>query len=123
MIKFLGDLLLNKRSDFMSLCYKNENGEIVKVAESGGGVSTADQITYDNTTSEVEATNVQDAIDGIFAEISEGGGGVLYIQIERLQTSISRMISKQLTYLKRLFLHLKHAKSLKLMKLNMVNSL
>lgn len=56
----------------MSLCIKDKNGEIIKVASSGGGASTAEQITYDNTKSEVEATNIQDAIDGIFENIAGG---------------------------------------------------
>lgn len=37
----------------------------------GGGVSSADDVSYDNTTSGLNATNVQDAID----ELAQGSGG------------------------------------------------
>lgn len=47
----------------MSLCIKNKDGDIVKVAGSGGGGGTAEQITYDNTISELTAVNVQSAVD------------------------------------------------------------
>ena len=37
----------------------------------GGGASSADDVTYDNTSSGLNATNVQDAID----EVAQGSGG------------------------------------------------
>ena len=37
----------------------------------GGGASSADDVTYDNTTSGLTATNVQEAIDEVAAGITE----------------------------------------------------
>lgn len=45
-----------------------DNGLYVSISDS------AEEITYDNTTSELEATNVQDAIDELTDKISQGGG-------------------------------------------------
>ena len=42
-----------------------------EAAFSGGGASSADEVSYDNTSSGLNATNVQDAID----EVAQGGGG------------------------------------------------
>lgn len=38
----------------------------------GGGASTATDITYDNATSGIASTNVQDAIDEVFQSVSDG---------------------------------------------------
>ncbi len=58
-----------------------ENGEYTKVAgNSGGGASSADKISYDNTQSGIEATNVQGAIDTIKAEF--------YEEIDHVNTSL-----------------------------------
>ena len=46
-----------------------ENGLYVSISDS------AEEITYDNTTSELEAINVQDAIDELVDKISQGSGG------------------------------------------------
>ena len=44
---------------------------IAKNGGGGGGASSADEVTYDNTSSGLNATNVQDAID----EVAQSGGG------------------------------------------------
>lgn len=47
-----------------------------------GGASSASEVSYDNTASGVEATNVQAAIDELFEKASEGtGGGITEIPI------------------------------------------
>ncbi len=50
----------------------------------GGGSSSADDVTYDNTASGLNATNVQDAID----EVAQGGGGG-ESNVERLEVTMS----------------------------------
>lgn len=47
---------------------------INEVAGGQGGTVDADDVTYDNTTSGLLATNVQDAIDEVAAAIPSGGG-------------------------------------------------
>lgn len=70
----------------MSLNIMGENGEYTKVAgNSGGGASSADKISYDNTQSGIEATDVQSAIDTIKAEF--------YEEITHVNTSLADKIS------------------------------
>lgn len=51
----------------------------VYAEQSGGGGGEASNVSYDNTTSGITATNVQDAIDIVAEAISELEGGVHYI--------------------------------------------
>ena len=65
------DVIL-KTGESITLSYDNYSGyfntvSIAKLNEGGGGSTSADQVSYDNTDSGLDATNVQDAID----ELSE----------------------------------------------------
>ena len=51
----------------------------VYAEQSGGGSGEASNVSYDNTTSGITATNVQDAIDIVAEAISELEGGIHYI--------------------------------------------
>ena len=66
-LEALTDTNITNPTDGQALIYdatseKWINGE-------GGGASSADDVSYDNTTSGLEATNVQDAIDEVYGDI------------------------------------------------------
>lgn len=48
---------------------------------SGGGASSADKVNYDNTQSQLEATNVQLAIDEVNSNISRLTGKIAQVEI------------------------------------------
>lgn len=43
-----------------------------KIPSGSGGASSAEDVSYDNSVTEIEATNVQDAIDSVFISVSNG---------------------------------------------------
>lgn len=64
-------------------------GKIIKNGieySGGGGASSAPKVAYDNTISELEATNVQDAIDELDTQL-----GVQNTQIEENKTNITEI--------------------------------
>lgn len=48
----------------------NSNMDIIDANLGGGGGGSASDVTYDNTSSGLTATNVQDAIDEVVTEVS-----------------------------------------------------
>lgn len=69
---------------YNSTTHKWENAD-----ESGGGSSSADDVTYDNTTSGISATNVQDALDEIAQDFQDGCDIISQAVIAKGQTPAS----------------------------------
>ena len=73
--------------DYESINYetfKKEFEALIDNYTSGGGASSADAVSYDNTDSGLEATDVQGAID----ELAEGGGGGSSLYVVKFTVTI-----------------------------------
>ena len=68
----LTDVDLTNIADGQILKWDATNSKWVNANESGGGSVDADDVNYDNTTSGMTATNVQDALDEISQDFRDG---------------------------------------------------
>lgn len=66
----LTDVNITTPTDGQALVYDSNSSKWVNGAGGGGG-SSASQVTYDNTTSGLTATNVQDAIDEVEGRVDD----------------------------------------------------
>ena len=75
-------LAVIKPSPLYTSGYKTFKVKAANLPGGGGGASSADDVTYDNTTSGLTADNVQEAID----ELAQGGGGST-VEVTQIQTT------------------------------------
>ena len=90
--KSLQDQITSNDSDITNLTAKHESlSRKVQGIAATGGVSTANNVTYDNNASGLNAENVQDAIDEVSSivtyDVSARNGGVVFESLQALLSS------------------------------------
>ena len=61
------------QAEYNQLSYaEKHNGSVYYITDAPGTSGIADEVAYDNTTSGLTSTNVQDAIDEVYSQIGSG---------------------------------------------------